>query len=80
LIDLDHLVDQVDAFDLLVGARLVGSAVELAGERLVEDVVDQGALARAADAGNGDQPSERDLYVDVFQVVGAGAANDDLAL
>ena len=80
LIDLDHLVDQVDAFDLVVRAGLVGGAIELARQRLVEDVVDQRALARAADAGDGDQPAERNLHVDVLQVVGAGAANDDLAL
>ena len=80
LIDLDHLVDQVDAFDLVVRARLVGGAVELARQRLVQDVVDQRALAGSADAGDGDQPAERDLHVDVLQVVGAGALDDDLAL
>ena len=63
----------------VVRARLVGGAVELARERLVKDVVDQRALTGSADAGDGDQPAERDLHVKVLQVVRAGALDDDLA-
>ena len=63
-----------------MGAGLVGRAVELARQRLVENVVDQRALARPADAGDRHQAAERDLHVHGLEVVGTGAANHDLAL
>ena len=43
----------------------------------VEDVLDQRRLARAGDAGDRDQRAEREVDVDVLQVVGAGAAHRD---
>ena len=36
-------------------------AVQLAGERVVQDLVDERALARAADAGDGDERAEREV-------------------
>ena len=80
LIDLDHLVDELDALDAVVRAGLVAGPVERARERLVEDVVDERGLARPADAGDRRQHAERDPHVDVLQVVLARAADDDLAL
>ena len=79
LVDLDHLVDQVDAFDRRVRARLVGRAIQRPRERPVEDLVHERRLARAADAGHGDQDAERKLDVDVLQVVLARALDDDRA-
>ena len=60
-----------------VRARLVGRAVQLARQRAIEDLVDQRRLARAADAGDGDQHAERNLDVDVLEVVLARAFDDD---
>ena len=80
LVDLDHLVDERDALDPVVRAGLVGGLVQRARERLVEDVVDERRLARAADAGDRRQQAERNADVDVLQVVGARAADDELAL
>ena len=80
LIDLDDLVDLVHALDHLVRAGLVGGPVDLLGQRLVEDVVDERALARPAHAGDGDEQAERNPHVDVLEVVGAGAPDDDLGL
>ena len=51
------------------GAR----AVQRLGERGVEDVVDQRALAGAGDAGDGGERAERNADVDVLEVVVAGA-------
>jgi hypothetical protein len=62
-----------------VGARLVGGAIELPRERPVEDVVDQRGLPRPAHAGDGRQHAERELDVDVLQVVGARALDEDVA-
>src|SRR5690606_40169767 len=46
-------------------------------ERVVEHVLDEGRLARAADARHADEPPERQLDVDVAQVVLARAAHDE---
>ena len=58
LIDVDDLVDLVQALDLLVGPGGEPGAVQRLGGGLPEDVLDQRALARAADARHdGDDPS-----------------------
>ena len=80
LVDLDHLVDQFDAFDAIVRARIVAGAVELAGERLVEDVVDERRLPRPADASDRHQRAERDAHVDVLEVVLARVSDHEVAL
>src|SRR6266511_6062578 len=41
---------------------------------LIEHIVDQRALARTRDAGDGDQQSQRERDLDVLQIVPAGAA------
>ena len=48
-------------------------AVPPASSAFHEDVVDERALARAADAGDADEQAERDLDVDVLEVVVPGA-------
>ena len=80
LIDLDDLVDELDAVDAIVRARLGGRPVDRLRQRPVQDVVDERGLARAADAGDRGQRAERNRDVDVLQVVRARAADDDLAL
>src|SRR5262249_5588243 len=100
LIDVDHLVDMVDAGDVLVLADLPGGAFvlfvavlmlvigrlwpatgqEFLLEALFEDVIDERGLARAADAADADEQAERDLDIDVLEVVVAGAAHGDTAL
>ena len=61
LIDADHLVDLLEAADLVVLAGHERRPVQLAGERAVEHVFDQRALAAAADAGDGGERAERDV-------------------
>jgi hypothetical protein len=46
---------------------------QVAVERLGDDVVDERALAATAYAGDADERAERDLDVDVFEIVVAGA-------
>ena len=48
LVDGDQLVEMLEPFDPLVLAGLALAAVQIAVQRLDEDVVDQRALARAA--------------------------------
>ena len=58
--------------------RLVDRPRTLGSRRAIEPV-DQRALARPGDAGHHAQHAERDVDVDVLQVVGARAADLDLA-
>ena len=79
LVDVDDLVDLVEALDGLVAAGRRARAVDLLHQRPEEDVVDERGLARARHAGDGDEGAERELDVDVLEVVLAGAAHDELA-
>src|SRR5207253_3862714 len=69
LIDTDDLVDVFQSDDIIVGGGDRAGAMQLAGQRVVQDLLDQRAFAAAADAGNGDEAAEREGNVDVFQVV-----------
>ena len=71
LVDVDHLVEGVQALDLVVRRRLGVAAIELARHRRVQRVVDQRALARAGHAGDAGEQPHRDLGADVLQVVAA---------
>src|SRR5690606_14823330 len=53
------------------------SAIDVPGQRRVEDVVDQGRLAGPADTGDRDEAPQRELHRDVAQVVRAGADDGD---
>src|SRR5690606_8536275 len=80
LIDLNDLVDQFDAVDAVVRARLVAGPIERARKRAIQDLVDERRLARPADAGHGDERAERELHVDVLEVVLARATHDERRL
>src|SRR5437763_4594485 len=67
----------LDARDRLVQPRRMLRLVDLLHQRLLEDVVDEGRLARAGHAGDGDELSERERDVDVLEVVLAGTRNDE---
>src|SRR5699024_6422581 len=79
LVDVDHLVDVLDAGDLAVPARDGARVVDLLGERGVEDVVDQGRLAGPRDAGDRDEAAQREADIDVLQVVLVSAVHGELA-
>jgi len=55
LVHVDYLVEELQSLDFLVGRRLRGAAVEMAGHGGVEGVVDEGGLARAGNAGDAHQ-------------------------
>src|SRR5277367_5011265 len=77
LVDADGLVDLRKALDLVVFARLFTGAVELFGERPIEDVVDQSAFSRAGNSGDHGHHSEREARGHVLQVVAACAFDND---
>ena len=53
----------------LVGAGIAEAAVQVAAQGLDQDVVHQRALARAGNAGDAHEHAQRDLDVDVLEVV-----------
>src|SRR5690606_23794410 len=77
LVDHHDLIEQVRALEpvpppdrlaeMLLRARL--AAREFALQRAEEDVVDERALPRAADAGHDGERAERDVDIDALQVV-----------
>jgi len=77
LVDVDHLVEVLDALDRLVRRRLLVGPIELARHRRIERVVDQRGLARARHPGHAGEQPHRDLHRDVPQVVAAGAHDAD---
>ena len=75
LVDADNLVHVFQALDLLVFAGAALGAVQLHGQGLVEDLVDQAGLAAAGHAGHADHLTQRDIHVHILQIV-LGRAHD----
>jgi hypothetical protein len=73
LVDVDHLVDLVQPLDPGMRARNHLGPIKVPGQRLIQDIGDQGGLPRAGDAGDRDEQAERDVHRQVLQVVGTGA-------
>jgi len=76
LVDVDDLVEVVEADDFPVRGRFGGRAVEVLGGRGVERVVDQRRLAGTGNAGDAGEQADRQLQLDFLEVVAGGA--DDL--
>src|SRR6266540_6793082 len=73
LVDVDDLVEKLDAFDRVMLAGDLARAVQLAGDGAVERLDEEGRLAAAGDAAHGGEQAERDIDGDGFEVVGARA-------
>src|SRR5262249_27629084 len=69
LVDVDHLVECLEAVHPAVRARLDTAARDAVRERLVHDLVDERALARPRDAGDADQLADGQLHVDRLEIV-----------
>ena len=79
LVDLDHLVEDVDSLDARVRTRLDARTVEPVRECLEHDLVHERRLAGARDAGHADELADRELDVDVLEVVLRRAADEERA-
>src|SRR5918912_1222373 len=69
LVDVDDLIQVVQALNRVVLAGPLARAEEVLRHALVEDVADQGALARAGDTRDADKGPQRERDVDVLEVV-----------
>src|SRR3569623_217541 len=79
LIDVDDLVELLEADDVLARRGFLAAAVD--GDRgvAVERIVHQRRLARARHAGDAGHEAEGNVDVDAFEIVAAGAADQQLA-
>jgi hypothetical protein len=75
LINIDDLIEPLESLDPLAGHRLEMGAVEPAGRKPIQGIIDQGRFARAGDAGNTGHQSQGYLHIEPFQVVAARAFN-----
>src|SRR5207237_4157810 len=75
LIDVDDFVEVLEAGDAIVLPRNDASTIKVSRHRPVEDVLDKGRLAAAGDARHGDEQAERNLNLQIAQVVLARAFN-----
>ncbi len=80
LVDFYQLVDVGDALDAGVRERAQPGVVELVFEHRHQGLVDEGGFAAAAHAADAYEAAQRDVYVNVFQVVALGATDADGAL
>ena len=61
LVDVDDLVEMLDALDAVMRAGMLARAVQPRGQRLVERLDDQRGLAAAGHAGDAGEGAERDV-------------------
>src|SRR5579862_6442056 len=69
LVDIDDLVDMLEAGDALVCARENASAIEMTRERPMKNILDQRRLAGARHTSDGNEQSEWNLDTQVAEVV-----------
>src|SRR5690606_20935644 len=77
LIDERDVVDRVRADDAAMPARLLGRAALELREASIPPVLDERPPSGAADAGDANEPAERNPHIDVLQVVLRGTLDDE---
>ena len=77
LVDVDDLVQLLYAQNIPVLAGTGLGTVELGRQRLVEDLVDERALARAGYAGDHIEAAQRNLDIHILEVVFPGAPDGE---
>ena len=75
LVDADDLVEVLQALNAVEFPRPRAGTVEATGELFIEDLVDEARFARAGHAGHAGEGAERELDVDVAQVIFRRAEN-----
>ena len=73
LVDVDDLVEMLQALDRVMLAGMLARIVELAGHGAIQRLDQECGFAAARHAGDGGEQAERNVDGDVFQVVGARA-------
>src|SRR3546814_3269527 len=73
LVDVDHLVEMFQPFHLVMRASDHARAVERPRGGGIESVDGERRLARAGNAGDAGEGAQRDLRIDIAQVIGQRA-------
>ena len=69
LIDIHHLIDEFQALDTIVRHGRLERVIEVLREDGLQSFVDEGTLARAADASDEDETAEGELHVNLLEVI-----------
>ena len=69
LVDADDLIHKFEALYPIASACAGTRAVQLTGQRLIQDLIDEARFARARDACHADKLSQRELHINIPQVV-----------
>ncbi len=77
--EIQSRIDEIEALDGLVLAHHVDALVELVGQGLVEDLVDEGALAGPGNAGDAGEDADGELRAHGFEVVFRGREHFQVA-
>ena len=80
LVDIDDLVDMLEALDAVVGQRSLQRVVEMLREDGVEGLVDERGFATATDAGDDNETAEGERDINVLEVVAGAAAQTQSVL
>ena len=72
LVDANDLIHELKTLHPVALARTVAGTVQLTGQRLVQDLVDQAGLAGTGNAGHTDELPQREPDINVAQVVFPG--------
>src|SRR6185437_2872980 len=75
LVNLNYLINVLDAFDGAMPGRFFHRAIEIGGERAVQNIVDERGFAGAGDAGDHGEKAEGKLHVNIFEIVAVGTQN-----
>ncbi len=80
MVDADHLIDVLHPANLIVIARMRSAAVNLPRQRAIQDIVHQRRLAAARDARDHREEPQRNLDLDILQIVMPRPHHRDLVL
>src|SRR5258706_8723511 len=75
LIDANYFIDVLRTHDRFVLARLFARAIKLASKCAVKNVIDQRGFTRARDSGDDRHYTQRESYIEIFEIVFLGAKN-----
>ncbi len=77
LVDNDRFVEQFNTLDFIVTPRYRAGAVQASQQFFGQNIIDQARFARAADAADDNEFTERDFDVNILEIVFARPFNDE---
>ena len=69
LVDVDDLIELFHTDDVFVCTRNRPRTVQISCQPFVQNFIDKGTLSRSGDSGHAGHDTEREIHVDIFQIV-----------